>query len=138
MLLKVNLIFTGNYGVLVGNSGFPLCRYLLTPIINAQTPAEDRYNKAQVLTRVKVECCLGILKNRFRCLLIPLRVMGPLRSSNVISAMIVLHNIAVQNRDMFDPLPLGLVHQPGGDEDEDNSNVGGTSTRNYYVENYFS
>ena len=59
---------------------------LLTPIINAQTPAEDRYNKAQVLTRVKVECCIGILKNRFRCLLIPLQVMGPLRSSNVISA----------------------------------------------------
>ena len=52
--------------------------------------------------------------------------------------MIVLHNIAVKNRDMFDPLPLGLVHQPGGKEDEDNTNVGGTSTRNYYVDNYFS
>ena len=51
--------------------------------------------------------------------------------------VIVLHNIAVKNRDMFNPLPLGLVHQPGG-EDEDNTNVGGTSTRNYYVENYFS
>ena len=67
-----------------------------------------------------------------------MQVMGPLRSSNVISAMIVLHNIAVKNRDMFDPLPLGLVHQPGDEEDEDNTNVGGTSTRNYYVENYFS
>ena len=65
--------------------------------------------------------------------------MGPLRSSNVITAMIVLHNIAVKNRDMFDPLPLGLVHQPGGEEEEeDNTNVGGTNTRNYYVQNYFS
>ena len=56
----------------------------------------------------------------------------------MISAMIVLHNITVKNRDMFDPLPLGLVHQPGDKEDEDNTNFGGTSTRNYYVENYFS
>ena len=63
--------------------------------------------------------------------------MGPLRSSNVISAMIVLHNIAVKNRDMFDSLQLGLVHQPRGKEDEDNTNIGGTGTRNYYVENYF-
>ena len=132
-------VFTGNYGVLVGDSGFPLHRYLLTLIINAQNPAEDRYNKAQVLTRVQVECCIGILKNRFHCLLIPLQVMGPLRSSNVITAMIVLHNIAVKNRDMFDPLPLGLIQQPGGEEEEeDNTNVGGTNTRNYYVENYFS
>ena len=131
--------FTGNYGVLVGDSGFPLHRYLLTPIINAQNPAEDGYNKAQVLTRPRVECCIGILKIRFRCLLIPLQLMGPLRSSNVITAMIVLHNIAVKNRDMFDPLPLGLIQQPGGkEEEEDNTNVGGTNTRNYYVENYFS
>ena len=64
--------------------------------------------------------------------------MGPLRSANVITAMMVLHNIAVKNRDMFDPLPHGLVHQPGGEEDQDNTNIGGTQTRNYYVENYFS
>ena len=63
--------------------------------------------------------------------------MGPLRSANVITAMMVLHNIAVKNRDMFDLLPHGLVHQPG-EEDQDNTYIGGTQTRNYCVENYFS
>ena len=122
----------------MGDSGYPLRRFLLTPILDPQTEAEERYNKAQILTRVRVECCFGILKNRFRSLLIPLRVYGPLRSSKVITAMIILHNIAIMNRDLFDPLPSATILQPGGDEDRGNDNAAGKRTRNYYVRTYFS
>ena len=69
--------------------------------------------------------------------MIPLRVMGPKRSSNVITAMMVLHNIAIHNRDLFDPMPDGLIMQPG-DSIGDNTNEAGKSTRQYYVNNYFS
>ena len=131
-------IKTGDFGVLVGDSGYPLRRYLLTPFLDPETDAQERYNKAQILTRVRVECCIGILKNRFRSLIIPLRVYGPLRSSQVITAMIVLHNIAIMNRDLFEPLPTGIILQPGGDQAADNDNAGGKRTRNHYVNAYFS
>ena len=133
----MKLLLTGDFGVLVGDSGFPLRRYLLTPFLAPETPAEEKYNKAQILTRVKIECCFGILKNRFRCLAVPLRVMGPKRSCNVITTMMVLHNIAIHNRDLFDPLPEGLLLQPGNSTG-DNTNEAGQNARRYYVNNYFS
>ena len=123
--------------MLVGDSGYPLRRFLLTPFLNPESEAEERYNKAQILTRVCVECCIGILKNRFRSLIIPLRVFGPLRSSKVITAMIILHNIAIMNRDFFEPLPPGEILQLG-DQERDNDTVAGANTRRHYVETYFS
>ena len=134
--------FSGDYGVLVGDSGYPLRRYLLIPFLDPATPAEEKYNKAQILTRVRVECCFGILKNRFRCLLQPLRVMGPVRSSNVVTAMIVLHNIAIMNRDTFEPLPSGdnmSIDDLHDDETNDiEANIAGNLTRQHYVDTYFS
>ena len=123
--------------MLVGDSGYPLRRFLMTPFLNPETEGQERYNKAQILTRVRVECCIGILKNRFRSLIIPLCVMGPLRSSKVITAMIVLHNMAMINRDFFEPLPTGLILQPG-EQDRDNDSIAGQNTRRHYVETYFS
>ena len=107
------------------------------PFLNPETPAEECYNKAQILTHICVDCCFGILKNRFRSLLISLWVFGPLRSSKVITAMLVLHNIAIMNRDFFEPLPPGEILQPGKQE-RDNDTVAGTNTRRHYVEAYFS
>ena len=63
--------------------------------------------------------------------------MGPQMSSNVITAMMVLHNLAIQHRDLFDPLPEGFVLQPGN-INGDNSNEAGKNARDYYVQNYFS
>ncbi len=57
--------FTGNYGTLCGDSGYPERRYMLTPILNPTTRAEERYNEAQQGTRVPIEQTYGILKNRY-------------------------------------------------------------------------
>ena len=76
-------------GVLLGDSAYGLRRYLLTPFIAPETGPQEKYNKALTITRCRVEHTFGVLKNRFRSLLIPLRVIGPVRSCNVITAMLV-------------------------------------------------
>ena len=134
---KQFFLIKGTHGIIVGDSGFPLRSYLLTPFLDPMTPAEERYNKAQILTRVRVECCLGILKNRFRCLIIPLRVMEHDTASNIITACMVLHNIGIINRDLYEPLPRGLIMQPGGPNGEVDNTVG-INKRYEYVDTYFS
>ena len=60
-------------GLLVGDSGSACRSYLMTPLLNPRNEAEVRYNDAQRRTRIVIERCFGILKRRFRCLLVGLR-----------------------------------------------------------------
>ena len=41
-------------GALLGDSGYPLKQYLITPVRAPQGPAERRFNDAHIRTRVKV------------------------------------------------------------------------------------
>ena len=67
-MLDANIL--GQY-YLLGDSGYS-CQYnLLTPYPNYPvklTEEEKYYNKALSRTRVKVECVIGQLKNKFSCL----------------------------------------------------------------------
>ena len=63
--------------------------------------------------------------------------MGAVRSCRVITAMMVLHNIAIKNHDNFEPLPDGLDAQ-GSDPNGDNTNQAGQNMRAHYVNTYFS
>ena len=128
---------TGANGILLGDSGYGLRRYLLTPFLDPSTPAEERFNKALTITRARIEHTFGVVKNRFRCLIISLRQLDPKDSLDVITACLVLHNIGVMNRDLYDPLPAGEDNQ-GNDPVGDNTNAGGTEKRNEYVREYFS
>ena len=49
----------------------------------------------------------------------------------------VLHNIAVINRDLFEPLPYGLDVQ-GTDPHGDNSNQAGQAMHDHYANTYFA
>jgi len=80
-------------GVLLGDSGYPLKPWLLTPFLNPTTPAQRNYNAAHCSTRNTVERAFGVLKRRFHCLHGELR-MTPDRVCNIICATVVLHNIA--------------------------------------------
>jgi len=53
-----------------GDFGYPLEPWFLTPFAEAQpgTP-EDHFNQRHSSSRHAVECCIGVLKKRFRCLL---------------------------------------------------------------------
>lgn len=69
----------------------------MTPLNNATSVAEQRYNRAHVKTRNTIERAFGLLKMRFRCLH---RTGGCLQSSpstcaKIITACAVLHNICI-------------------------------------------
>ena len=87
-------------GWLLGDSGYPLLTYLMTPVLRPAGTADERYNKAQRATRNTVERAIGVWKMRFRCLH---KTGGCLQSppetcSKIIMACAVLHNICIDNR----------------------------------------
>jgi hypothetical protein len=53
-----------NY-LLLGDAGYAVGRYVLTPIRDPANEAERTYNDAQTQTRKPVECSYGIWKRRF-------------------------------------------------------------------------
>ena len=51
---------------LLGDSGYGCRSWLLTPLLEANTAKERRFNVAQKRARCVVERCIGVLKSRFR------------------------------------------------------------------------
>jgi hypothetical protein len=107
----------------IGDAGYPLQPFLLTPILNVlDDTAEGRYTARHLRTRNSVERTIGILKQRFRCLL-KHRVLHyhPTIASKIVYACAVLHNIC-----RFYNIPLpddNLPLERDGDlmnHDEDN------------------
>lgn len=79
--------------LLVGDSSYPVKRYLITPLQNVNNEAENLFNKSQIRTRNVVECSYGIWKRRFPGLAFGLRLKLDTTMA-VIVATAVLHNIA--------------------------------------------
>lgn len=61
-------------GYLLGDAGYPCKNYLLTPLAAPETPEERRYNYSQIRSRNPIERAFGVLKRRFPCLKMGLRV----------------------------------------------------------------
>ncbi|KAF5281758.1 hypothetical protein FQR65_LT14553 [Abscondita terminalis] len=60
----------GENSILIGDAGYPLQPFLLTPIENAeQNTPEGNYNYHLIRARNVIEKVNGVLKGRFRCLL---------------------------------------------------------------------
>lgn len=55
-------------GKLLGDSGYPLKGWLLTPYLNPTNRGQECYNVAHIKTRNTVERCIGVLKKRWACL----------------------------------------------------------------------
>ncbi|KAH9644707.1 hypothetical protein HF086_016415 [Spodoptera exigua] len=76
-------------------TGYPLRRYMMTPVtdVTPDTP-EAHYTSVHVGTRNIVERTIGLLKARFRCLLVH-RVLhyAPPVAASIVNACVVLHNI---------------------------------------------
>ncbi|KAF9787681.1 hypothetical protein SFRURICE_020248 [Spodoptera frugiperda] len=83
---------------LLGDSGYALRRYMMTPIVNTSPGSpEASYTYLHTKTRNIVERTIGLLKARFRCLLVH-RVLhySPIVAASIVNACTVLHNICVR------------------------------------------
>uniref|UniRef100_A0A8W8J8F9 Putative nuclease HARBI1 n=1 Tax=Magallana gigas TaxID=29159 RepID=A0A8W8J8F9_MAGGI len=80
-------------GILIGDNGYPLRSYLITPLLTCRTPQERRFNFALSNSRVKIENVFGIWKRRFPCLRNQLRFKIS-STLHIIIACAVLYNIA--------------------------------------------
>nr|CAD7264842.1 unnamed protein product [Timema shepardi] len=87
-------------GILLGDSGYPCLPYLLTPLLNARTEADQRYNSAHIATRNPVERLFGLWKRHFRCLTAKLETK-PHNTVDIIIATAVLHNISINVDEAF-------------------------------------
>ena len=138
---KRNVIscFAGQHnGFLLGDSGYPCRRFLMTPILHPVTPSENRFNESLCRTRVLIEQTFGILKRRFQCLHAELRTSPPNAVTYVI-ACVVLHNIGIERGDIIDldaddmtppnDVPFVNVHVPGQND--------GTMMRDHIVTHFF-
>lgn len=84
----------------VGDSGYPLEPWLLTPFSVVATPAERAYNDAHSKTRIIVERSFGSLKSRFRCLDKSggILLYKPEKVAKIVVACVVLHNFCTRRK----------------------------------------
>lgn len=98
-----------SYIIIVGDSAYNTRPYLLTPMLNPTTAAENLYNSAHIRTRNVIERLFGVWKRRFPILAYGCR----LKINNlliVIVATAVLHNIAQIAREEEPPLDNDINH----------------------------
>ena len=78
--------------LLLGDRGYPILTYLMTPIENPQRREEILFNESQIRTRNCVERLFGVWKRRFPALALGIRFKLK-NVFHVIIATAVLHNI---------------------------------------------
>jgi DDE superfamily endonuclease len=127
----------GQNSVLLGDGGYALTNYMLTPLSNPISPAEKAYQKSQIKTRNTVERAFGVMKRRFPTLHLGFRIR---KSTTLICivACAVLHNIAINLKDSAEDFPtidtgtdVSAVMAP------DAENGRNSSRRNVLINSYF-
>lgn len=96
--------------VVLGDSGYFLNNYLLTPLSNPQTKVQQLYNESHIRTRNVIERCFGVWKRRFPVLSIGMRCRIPL-AQDIIVATAILHNFA-RSKNESEPPVDPEVHIP--------------------------
>lgn len=89
----------GEQAWLIGDSGYPQSKILMTPFMNvAEGTPESRYNNAHIRARNIVERVIGIWKMRFRCILKERTARyDKYFATNIIKTCAVLHNMCIEH-----------------------------------------
>lgn len=107
-------------GWLLGDSSFFLRPWLMTPLHIPETPAEYRYNMAHSATHNVIERTFRTMRSRFRCLDGSKGTLqySPEKSSHIILACCVLHNISLQHGLDVWSAPAAVHVEPAEEEYE--------------------
>ncbi|KAJ2949263.1 hypothetical protein O0L34_g6216 [Tuta absoluta] len=90
---------------LLGDSGYSLRPTMMIPLTNPNPGPEENYQNLHLSARSVVERCIGVLKARFRCLLVDRKLhYSPQVAARITNACCVLHNIAHRARVAYTPL----------------------------------
>ena len=111
-------------GLILGDSGYMLRSWLMTPLLNPATRQPRNYNFAHSSTRTTVERSIGVAKQRFHCLRCGLRLQPP-KACKVIIVCMMLHNHA---RRLNLPAPADDSSDSSSSSD-DESDGGGSGGR---------
>jgi hypothetical protein len=84
---------------LIGDSGYTLYPWLLTPFLDDSDPVKRRYNYKLSSTRMKIENCFGLLKNRWRILKSELSMKSMHGNVQIVESCIFLHNFCITEGD---------------------------------------
>lgn len=96
---------------LVGDGGYPLEPWLLTPYSTPRTTQEEIFNKKQIKTRNVIERSFGVLKSRFRCLHHHRTLhYSPQRAALIIYSCFILHNILIDQGFSIDEIDDIIVY----------------------------
>ncbi|KAJ1184721.1 hypothetical protein NDU88_001524 [Pleurodeles waltl] len=141
--VKGDFYALGHIPNIIGDSGYPNLSWLLTPVRNPRTRAEERYNEAHGQTRRIIERTFGLLKARFRYLHLTDGSLfySPKKVFQIIVACFMLHNLALRRQVPFlqeDGPDGGVVAavEPVDSEDEE-AEEEDIDNRNTVIQQYF-
>ena len=107
----------------------------MTPLLATRTDAERRFNTALSRARIKIEHTFGVLKRRFPCLSLDLRLKVQ-TSLRVITAW-VLYNFAKERSEPLPEIePLADVARPNVLAQRVDREVGGMALREVIIRNF--
>lgn len=108
--------------LLLGDRGYGISPWLLTPFKNPANPQQHNFNRIHAQNRVIIERCFGQLKRRFPILMNKVRLHLD-RIPKIIVCCIVLHNFAKFLNDVNDFIEIDYEAEPeddGGEEADHN------------------
>lgn len=124
-----------NY-ILVADSGYAVTSYMATPLLHCGNQIEELYNESIIRTRNVVERLFGVWKRRFPVLALQMRLKIE-TIQDVIVAVAILHNIAIDFNEELPPDVIELIDQPEQPEVARIDADGNDNVRSVLLAEYF-